>query len=108
MKKIINGKVYNTETAEYIGGFYKGGTSISDFNYIEQNIYRSKNGQYFLYILGWANTEYSTNYWNSSSEGEYMGLMSMEDIATWLEENSLWLWEKSIDSILSVIEFPEG
>ena len=52
MKKIINGKLYNTETATLIGGFYKGGTGYSDINYIEQKIYQTKKGQYFLYIWG--------------------------------------------------------
>lgn len=36
MKQIINGKLYNTETASYIG------SNRSDFHYFEEELYRKK------------------------------------------------------------------
>ncbi|MDD2487453.1 MAG: hypothetical protein PHS92_03720 [Candidatus Gracilibacteria bacterium] len=108
MKTIINGKLYDTDTAEHIGGFYKGGTSKSDFNYVEQDIYRTKNGQLFLYSWGGANTGYATHYGNSRSEGESIELLTIEGLSEWLEENSNYLGESKMNNFLSIIPFPEG
>ena len=48
MKKIINGKMYNTETAEEIGSWentpYK-----SNYIYFKEYLYRKKNGR-VLYV----------------------------------------------------------
>lgn len=108
MKKIINGKLYNTETATLIGWFYKGGTSHSDFNYIEQQIYKTKKWQYFLYIWGWARTQYATRIWNSSSGGTDIELMTIESITEWLEENNQYLHETTLNNFLSIIPLIEG
>ena len=43
---IINGKLYNTETATYVGG-YSNGLSINDFNYYDEELYRKRTGEYF-------------------------------------------------------------
>lgn len=43
MKKIINGKMYNTETATKLGDFWNG-LSKSDFRQLSETLYRKKNG----------------------------------------------------------------
>lgn len=58
MKKIINGKMYNTETATELGDFWNG-LSTSDFRNLSETLYRKKNGEFFLYGQGGAMTEYS-------------------------------------------------
>jgi len=45
MKKIINRKVYNTETAELIGEYWNG-LSINDFHYVYEELYITKKGNY--------------------------------------------------------------
>lgn len=47
MKRIINKKVYNTETATLIAETTNG-LSYSDFNCIKEDLYRTKKGQYFI------------------------------------------------------------
>ncbi len=47
MKKIINGKMYNTETAEYIGRF-DNGLPHNDFNYYREEFYRKRTGEFFV------------------------------------------------------------
>lgn len=47
MKKIVNGKLYNTATAERIGEYTE--NYPGDFNYYIGVLYRTKNGTYFLY-----------------------------------------------------------
>lgn len=56
MKRIINGKKYDTETAVYICG-YEYGTK-RDFYHIEESLYRKKNGEFFMYGYGGPGTKY--------------------------------------------------
>jgi hypothetical protein len=34
--------------------------------------------------------------------------MSVEDISSWIEENSLWIKDEAINSFLEIIPFQEG
>ena len=47
MKKIINGRLYNTDTAKLIGS-WSNGLSSSDFHYCTEDIYQKQNGEYFF------------------------------------------------------------
>ena len=58
MKKVINGKLYNTETAEEVASWTNGYTT-QDFNYCEETLYRTKNGNYFLHGFGGALSKYA-------------------------------------------------
>lgn len=51
MKKIINGKKYDTDTAKLIGS-YSNGELYSSFGYLEKSLYKKKTGEYFLYKTG--------------------------------------------------------
>lgn len=48
LKQIINGKMYNTETAKYID-YYSNHRALNDFNYVLEELYLKKNGEFFLY-----------------------------------------------------------
>lgn len=58
MKRIINGKLYNTETARVIAKS-ETTTDHSDFGYYCKEIYKKRTGEYFLcqygyvYTCGW-------------------------------------------------------
>lgn len=56
MKKIIEGKLYNTETATLIAEYRKG--NRTDFNGIEEEVYKTKKGQYFMYFWGGGCSKY--------------------------------------------------
>ena len=47
MKKIIEGKVYDTETADCAAEWSSPHTR-SDFHYCEEGLYRTKKGTWFL------------------------------------------------------------
>lgn len=51
MKKIINGKMYNTETAKLIA-HWDNNYSVSDNCYMKTNIYLKRTGEYFIHIDG--------------------------------------------------------
>jgi len=57
MKKIIEGKAYDTDTAEEI--VYHCYSHLKDFNYIEETLYRTKKGNFFLVGRGGAMTRYA-------------------------------------------------
>ena len=69
MKKIINGKLYNTETASHIATV-ENGCLPGDFDYAAESIYIKKTGEWFLEGYGgpmsyyWDPEDY---YWPSGS-----------------------------------------
>lgn len=69
MKKIINGKLYNTETAKEVGQYWNGYDCENDF-YEKEKLYLKKTGEWFLYGEGGAvscyGVEYGTTYIGSS------------------------------------------
>lgn len=87
MKKIINGKMYNTETAKEMGSHWNG-YPRSDFNYCEETLYRKKTGEYFLYGDGGAATCYSYSVGqNCRSGGEDIVPLTEEEAKTWAERS---------------------
>ena len=86
MKKIINNKVYDTETARRLGA-WDNGLGGNDFGAVEETLYRKKTGEYFLHGWGGAGTRYAepagTNWWSS---GERIMPMSFAEAKTWAEE----------------------
>ncbi len=85
MKKTINGKVYNTETAKEIGSNWY--SHARDINYWCETLYRKKDGEYFLYGEGGANTGYSkwVPGWNEWSSGWKIMPMTEVEAREWAE-----------------------
>ena len=69
MKKIIDGKMYNTETATKVADY--GEDYASDINCWSEILYIKKTGEWFLYGEGGPNSPYSercgNNRWCGSS-----------------------------------------
>lgn len=58
MKKIINRKVYDTETATKIGEWDNG--QHGDFGFCEETLYRKKSGEFFVHGNGGAASKYAS------------------------------------------------
>jgi hypothetical protein len=90
MKKIINGKVFNTETAVCLGSYDnigEGATSVTDFNYFLEKLYITKKGQYFLYGKGGAMSKYCTSYGaNSWGAGIDIFRLDEDEARRWAED----------------------
>lgn len=87
MQRIINGKRYNTETAEEIAHDWWGGGN--DFRHYDETLYRTPRGNFFLAGSGgplsrWAR---STGQ-NSWSGGSGIEPMTEEEARTWCEEHN--------------------
>lgn len=58
MKKIIGGRLYDTDTAVLIG-YWDNGYGAGDFHKCYEELYQKKNGEFFLYGSGGAMTVYA-------------------------------------------------
>ena len=67
MKKIINGKTYNTETAKKLANWDN--EIYGSFDSIEETLYQKRTGEFFLAGEGGARTIYSTPTENGSKGG---------------------------------------
>ena len=84
MKSIINGKLYNTETADRIGGTSQG----HDFYNVTEILYRKKNGEFFLHAEGGPATIYGKiDESGNRCFGEKLIPYSVTEAKEWSEEN---------------------
>lgn len=71
MKKIIKGKLYDTDTAKHLGLWFNGRLS-NDLSYCAESLYQKRTGEYFLFGDGGPMSKYSKmtgdNSWSGSSE----------------------------------------
>lgn len=87
MKKVINGALYNTETAQRLGS-WDNGCFTSDFNYCYEALYRTKSGKYFLYGEGGPMSKYSRSTGNNSWSGSsHIEPLTLEAAREWAEEH---------------------
>lgn len=87
MKKVINAKMYNTETAQEIG-FYSNGMNYGDFCFVEETLYRKKNGEFFIEGHGGAKSRYARSCGNQCwGSGEDIVPLSIEEAKEWVEEH---------------------
>lgn len=85
MKKIINGKVYDTEKAKFLATWKSYG-SWRDFNHIEESLYQKKTGEFFLHGEGGPATKYAeTVGQNEWGFGERIMPMNYEEARKWAE-----------------------
>ncbi len=86
MKKIINGKSYDTETAREIGSYKE--NQETGISRLSETLYLKKSGEYFLHGVGGANTRYAVaaeqNWWTG---GEKIIPLTYETAQKWAEEN---------------------
>ena len=87
MKKIINNRVYDTETAKCIGE-YEPNPYRSDFSWFCETLYQKKTGEFFLHGDGNANSRYSKSCGQNTWCGdEKIVPMSYEEAREWVEEH---------------------
>ncbi len=86
MKKVINGKMFSTETAKCVGEWDNG--YFNSFKYCEEDLYRKENGEFFLYGRGGANSKYAIRCdSNSWCGGKDIIVLSLQSAMEWAEEH---------------------
>ncbi len=88
MRKVINRKVYDTDTAELIHEWDNGHFS-SDFEYCEEYLYRTPNGNFFILGAGGPKSKYAVPVGNSGWSGSSGNItpVSKERAIEWLEDH---------------------
>lgn len=86
MKRVINGKVYNTETADELHT-YAPYENTSDFHFFTETLYVTKKGAYFVAGEGGAMSAYAESLGGGSyGGGSGIRVLSKAEAMEWLEE----------------------
>lgn len=88
MKAVINGKLYNTETATEIAHNWNG-LSVSDFRSIDETLFITKKGRFFLKGEGGPMTRYARPAGNMTAGGSGIIPLSAEEALSWCENHSV-------------------
>jgi len=102
MKKIINHKKYDTETAETL---FKWGNCLprNDFGWMEETLYRKKTGEFFLHGAGGPMSLHASRCGKSLVSGEHIVPLTEEEARNWAEDK-----ETPVDTYESIFgEVPE-
>jgi len=84
MRQIIAGKAYDTDKADQIY-FCSNGYSRTDFKYVEETLYRTRKGRWFLYGRGGPLTRYAESCGdNSYTGGSRIEPLSENEARDWL------------------------
>ena len=87
MKKIINGKAYDTDTAKELAS-WSDGLSFRDFTHVEEVLYQKRTGEFFLHGAGGPASRYAVSAGqNSWSGGEKIIPLTWEAAREWAEEH---------------------
>lgn len=86
MKKIINGKVYDTDTAKMVGS-WDNGHPANDFAYCSEELYRKKTGEFFLNGEGGALSRYANHSGDNSGWGDEIIPLTYNAAQEWAEKH---------------------
>lgn len=95
MKKIINGKLYNTETAEMVGEYEKG-RFRNDSGWYREELYRKRTGEFFLFGEGGGTSKYSAYLVDAKDDGSKIIKLSIGEVKSWMEEH------ESVESYIEI------
>lgn len=86
MKKIINSKLYDTDTAHLVGEWDN--QRYGSFDYVAESLYRKRTGEFFLHGKGGARSRYATQCGDNNWSGDAAIIpLSWEAARQWAEEH---------------------
>lgn len=86
MKKIINKKLYDTETAKMIAS-WSNDLGKSDFRGYEESLYLKKTGEFFLYGEGGGLSPYAERLGSGWGYGKKITPLTEEEAREWAEKH---------------------
>ncbi|RLG45020.1 MAG: hypothetical protein DRN81_03045 [Thermoproteota archaeon] len=104
MKKLIEGKIYNTETAIEICE-YKAPCPVNDFHYFEESLFVTKRGCFFLCGEGGGLSRWSETTVDGHGHGYGFGIqvLSKDSALKWVENRDI-----DVESIQDHFDFIEA
>lgn len=86
MKRIINGKRYDTDTATHIAK-YESDHGVGDFHYYREDLYLKKTGEFFLWGEGGGLSPYAAAYPGGGWQyGEKIVPLTLDEAKSWVEK----------------------
>lgn len=102
MKKVIDGKRYDTDTAQLLAEWETPDEYPGDLHYVCERLYRKRTGEYFIHGQGGASTRYARSTGPGSwGSGELIDPMPEEKARKWAEEHL------GGDEVEAIFEIPE-
>jgi len=86
MRKVINGRTYNTETSKHVGN-WDNGIYGSDFRSCEEDLYKNTKGAYFLVGEGGPMSKYSVSHGNDTIGSTELIPMTATEAQGWAESH---------------------
>ena len=86
MRKIIDGRTYNTETSKRIGS-WDNGIYGNDFRNCSEDLYKNTKGAYFLVGKGGPMSKYAVSHGNETSGSTELVPMTATEAQEWAEEH---------------------
>ena len=87
MRRIIKGKLYNTETAKAVGDWWNG-CGRNDFHFCEETLYKKTTGEFFIHGRGGAASPYTKaigqNCWCGDSA---IVPLTLDEAKAWAEKH---------------------
>lgn len=103
MKKVICGRVYNTETATEIAQ-WDNGMGHNDFGWCDESLYITKKAAYFVHGAGGSLSRWSAPYCgNGRCGGRGIEVLTKAEALRWCEEHDV-----DVDTITKYFEVQEG
>jgi hypothetical protein len=86
MKKVIDGLLYDTESATEVA-YWHNGKLPGDFHRAEETLYRTPNGRWFLHGKGGAMSDYRRPAGDGFRDGEEIRALTKDEAQAWLERH---------------------
>ena len=85
MRKIIGGKMYDTDTAKKVGEWDN--QRYGDFQYCAETLYQKRTGEFFLYGESGPAGRYAESAGNMMKSGKAIVPMTYNEAREWVENN---------------------
>ncbi len=85
MKKIINGKMYDTDKAQELGSYEY--MYPRDFGWTHEKLFRKRTGEFFTWGEGGPRSRYAVSEGHGWTGGEAITPISYQDAQKWAEEH---------------------
>lgn len=86
MKKVKNGRLYDTDTAKAVG-YWDNGYYTNDFSYCGETLYQKRTGEFFIHGEGNAMSKYASHSGYNSGWGERIIPISYDEAKDWAEKH---------------------
>lgn len=87
MKKILNNKLYNTQTAKTLGTWING-CPPNDVNFVVETLCLKRTGEYFIHGVGGPGSKYAHKHGRDHwTNGEKIVPLTYAEAASWAEQH---------------------